>query len=548
MVAIDGGDAQAESVADLLEASGYEVSSLGGSLADMRRYQDVGVLYLDTHGAAYRPVTDIDEDGPELGDARYALQTATEVELEEAWFDAHQDELQAGDLVISIDANQGAAPDMVKVAVTERFITKHWDLAGGFAMIHACYFGADPFQGYDPRPMRNAVLQSARRLVSFDNYTNAAYAQGSIQHAFRMLLGRGTWNRPWDTAYVRPALAEMGLDRFQKPDWTLGPFAFGGDEVNMTFHGEGRLALRPAIERIEVRDNAADQEGKLVLRGQFGSEPGRVFLSGTELEVQRWSASEVVAVAPLDRSGRVYATVHDAQADAGGDELRSNEVPLTKWSGRISALVSHPLARVDKRVEYTVFTRFRADVHPTRDDPTDATTAFPERVRSYVSPNSYGTVQASGSDASLPGTRWTGGKDIDWILDQDDVENGEPEIPSEYGDFSGGSDDSFFGGYVELRPRMQEAEMCLRLYGVHTEVMDASTPDEYLEYTAPLRDARTHPDLRAASDGTYCLTFDIPDLNTMNVAGETVEVVADDAAGPFDIWLNWSAFQATEAP
>lgn len=47
------------------------------------------------------------------------LQTATEVELQEAWFDAHQDELQTGDLVISIDASRGASPDVVKVAVTE---------------------------------------------------------------------------------------------------------------------------------------------------------------------------------------------------------------------------------------------------------------------------------------------------------------------------------------------------------------------------------------------------------------------------------------------
>lgn len=95
---------------------------------------------------------------------------------------------------------------------------------------------------------------------------------------------------------------------------------------------------------------------------------------------------------------------------------------------------------------------------------------------------------------------------------------------------------------------MQEAVTCIRLDGVHTEVEEPPTPDAYLAYTAPLRDARTHLDLRAAPDGTDRLALEIPDPNAMNVAGETAEVVADDAAGPFDVWLNWREFQATEAP
>lgn len=552
VVAIDGGQAQADIVEGRLENRGYEVSELGGSLADMRQYDDLGVLYLDTHGAAFRPVEDIGDDVT-FGDARYALQTSTEVDLERGWFEAHESELLAGDLVLSINGAEDAEGRTVKVAITEGFIAEHWDLGGGLAFIHACYFGADPFQDFDPRPMRDAILTTAETLVTFDNFTNARPAQSSIRQTFDMLLGAGVWSRPWDMGAVRTALAEMGLDTFHKPDWVLGPFEFGGNQVNVTFHGSDRLALRPSIDRMEVVDNAPDQPGRLTLHGQFGSDPGHVFLGAEELSVAEWTPDRIVTHAPLDLSGRVRTTVHDEAPAVNGDELRSNGVDLTKWDGTINARFWHSDPAQDWRVDFSVRLAFRADVHRTRESPTDQVPEYPDEVTTYVSLASSGAVEATGSAVSRSETTsrllYTGGKDISWILDEDELASGTPKLDSG-AEVGSGPEESFLGGVVRLRPAAEEAELCGRLYGVwREEFYFRGALDETRDLSVDvLKQSRDDPHVRAAPNGLHCITLDLPNPDDMRISGESVTVSPTPVDENYDVWVGWSDLYARNAP
>lgn len=477
-----GSSGTADRVEALLRQAGYDIAGRGGSLQAMRSYDDIGALYLDTHGAAYRTGSIDTQNGVfRPGPTRYALQTSTSLEGDrrEQFVQSNQGAIQDGRIVLSIPMQEPEKP--WKVAITDEFIASHWDLNGGFALIHACYLGSAPFspggdcsgkcssdgssgeRTFHPEKIRQAVLRTAGALVSFDNLTNARYARPSILYVFDRMLGTNERDpqrdpplRPFDLAQVAEGLEERGLKSFDRPSWVgpLGVLESEGNQVRVTVHGDASgTILRPSIRGMEIVDDAAQSDGRLTLRGSFGSTQGEVRIAGTELDVTSWSADEIVARAPFEgAAARGPVTV------SRSGQVESNAVPLTRWEGRLTGSVAHCGARANGELDV----RFRADVHRRRDELL-AEADLPEEVVSYISPATEGDVRANGAGCGDSPVTWTGGKEFR-ILTRQEVRQG--------GNVQWTYQESLFGGRVRFRSGSGgvEAELCQQLKPAWTAV------------------------------------------------------------------------------
>ena len=178
----------------VLSAAGYEIQSLGASLADMRNYKDLGVLHLDTHGVAYKSVIQKQDGTYSLEGTSFALQTSTEIGTD---LTSLRPELIDGSLAVTTVTDAGGRI-RTRIGITERFIATHWTFDDGVVMLHACFGGAQPFADdqqtggvtVDPSILRLTMLGAgARVVVAFDNLTWTSYALPTILHFFDRLLG-----------------------------------------------------------------------------------------------------------------------------------------------------------------------------------------------------------------------------------------------------------------------------------------------------------------------------------------------------------------------
>lgn len=551
VVSIDGGQQQANRVQNWLGNAGYEISQLGGTLQDMRQYDDIGVLYLDTHGSGFLSPQDCSSVNEWLDDndcvsMEYGLQTAGDVPLDTNWINAHEEELLSGDILLAKSADT-----TFNVAITDQFISKHWDLNNGFAFVHACFFGADPLTvggvSYDPTEMQDEILESARSLVSFDHLTNTRFAQGSIYNLFQMLLGRASSQRAWPLGTVKSALEEMGLDQFQKPSAEFPglPIQWGGNTVNVTYHGDENVILAPAIHRIDVTDDAAQQRGELEIHGQFGSSKGSVFVDQHELDVETWEADRIVARSPFTGDGST-GNVHIE----GPEDRISNSVALTQWQGQIAGFVQYDAGTLQS--EYNSIVRFRADVHRRADEPTEMP-SYPDHVETYISPASHGRIVGTGSyydDDDYPPitARWMGENDFR-VLEVSEVEAGGPPAQTAVVEQDGHEldHDSFLGGKVRLDPGGNQAELCLRLFGKHTEEVEYHDPNVSTESWeigfAIMDDLLEHAETSASAEGLTCTPLALPEPSTeMDIRGTSLET--DSPQGDLTHIVTWSDFQA----
>ncbi|MFB6248001.1 MAG: hypothetical protein ABEL97_05470, partial [Salinibacter sp.] len=383
----DGGAAQASKVEQKLSEAGFNVRSLGTSLTDMRQYKNLGVLYLDTHGAAYVRIAN--REGT-LAENTYGLETSTKVTSENLadFIEQEKRAFADGRLILSQFQQENSVGNTIsgiKVAVTGKFIRKHWSFSkGSFALIHACRL-ADSLNGGPPRT-RQAILEDAGAgaLMAFKGKTNTDYAQETIVSAIDMLLGtaRTKFGRPWSLPTTEMALEELGLSKFAVPGWhdlTGAPRSVDTIEVVIDGRAESPLRLVPSTRRMEVVDDAAEPSGTLRIKGAFPSKKGKVLLGSNQLSVRSWSQSEIVAEVPFNGA----ASSGPVRVDASGG-TRGNRVALTKWSGSLSGLVKGAGTQLARSTGTIVF---RGDLHPTRKSPTAAPT-LPKQVEAYVSPAS----------------------------------------------------------------------------------------------------------------------------------------------------------------
>ncbi|MEX1019259.1 MAG: hypothetical protein WDZ49_06350, partial [Litorilinea sp.] len=471
----DGGDSVRAEVGNMLSQAGYSVVGLGADIQSMRNYSNLGALYLDTHGASFLRVSGFitNTDGnraPDITGSVYALQTSTTVAVD-TLTGIYQDDLLNGRIVVAfVETDQGF---QAKLAITERFIAHYWSFDDAIVMIHACFGGSAAFNPdnqcagactvgdpgvFDPTPLRVAMIQKgAKAVISFDNYTNASYAREGILYFFNRMLGLNENQplnppaRPFPVQEVQTAMAQAGLLRFTKPSYTLGPFGFGGNDVNFTFTvtEQDGAGMAPSIEYVDIVDDADRGQGEFTLHGNFGEKQGTVELAGTPLSVSSWSRTQIVADAPFDLSG-------DLVVKAPGN-VESNRVPITLWTGQLSYTLA---SEGSLEAQTTLQLRFRADIHRARATLADA----PEyrSVEAYIAPPSTGNTRGSGSYTDGDTTiQWAGNRTME-VLGQAAVDGyadivfpGQAGATATAGGLSlaqGEIPPDEFGGVVQLDP------------------------------------------------------------------------------------------------
>lgn len=477
VTAFDGGEAIADEVRGIVQAAGYDVLGLNASLSSMRAYTDLGLLYLDTHAAAFYQVRDMKRhpDGHNLytwGERSFGLQTATIVD--ESLLNLFREELIRGDLIVNYDADADAGDRPTKIAITPSFIQRHWSFKDGVVILHSCFGGSrsqatesschgecrTPAPGsYDPTPLRDAMAAVGANVVfGFDNYTNTERARPTIRYFLDRMLGDNNFlaptppQRPFHASAAHADLATAGLDSFTMPD-----FFRRYDSLTFDVHATldvqpGRDGiLAPSIEQIEVIDDADQTGGVVTITGAFGDTTGTVEVDGTPLSVDSWTPEEIEAQLPfVDVSGDL---VVKSSAD-----IESNAVPLTEWSGDLTLTYATGEYRLRSVAELDL--HFRADVHPSRPeigvDPIDPT------PRAYFLPRSTGILKGAGW-AQLINNPGGGfhvyqGEDELELFGRSAADNLAVSVTSQ---------SHAFGGYVDLDRGAGQAEICVFAMGVH---------------------------------------------------------------------------------
>lgn len=450
----DGGVELAGEVRAMLAASGYEVLSLGASIEDMRRYRDLGALYVDTHGmAGIRPRRRAD-GSLDTSDQIFAIQTSTVVAGTS--LSQYGTELMDGDLVFMTTEDDDGRRS-TKLGVTERFIAKHWSFDDGIVVMHACFAGSGPFTygglALDPTPYRVTVLGAgATTHLSFDNLTWASYARPTVLFFLDRLLGADRYDRqdpplrPFSVPQVRSAMSTEGLLQFTRPNMSVFGIGFGGNDVNVVIDGGmDQSTMAPSIRSFDLVDDAAQATGTMRLTGLFGSEAGTVEVEGTPLTVSSWSPELIEARVPYEATGSAGPVVVKSPHD-----IESNAVPLTEWRGELRARSE---LEGDPEAEAIVDFRFRADVHRFRadvlDDPEHRT------VTTWINPASNGTSRGRGTRTFPNGSSMTldGAYDLR-VLTRTEIDNGGA-APVE----------SAVGARITLDPDAGQAEICVVLWG-----------------------------------------------------------------------------------
>jgi len=485
----DGGAAVATEVRGLLQDAGYDVLSLGASINAMRNYKNLGALYLDTHGASFLTVNGIIEapDGskkPDIGDSVFALQTSTQISA--SVMDNMMDDLRSGRVVVAFSEKDDGW--QAKLAITEKFISRHWSFDHGVVMLHACFAGSGPFKPgsdcsgacfpsdegvFNPTPLRQAMLGAgADAIISFDNYTNAAYARPSILFFFDRMLGADKEKRknpplrPFKLADVWQAMSQEKLLTFQKPAYTIFGSGIGGNTVNLTQDvGDSSVSLAPSIKHVDVIDDSAQNLGMLEIAGQFGEKQGKVEVDGQPAVIESWSKDRIVAKTAFSGPGAAGDLIVKAPKD-----VKSNPVPITEWTGNVKLTLDPDKGSL--RAVADLDMRFRADLHTFRE--TIDSSPKTREVEVYVSAGSVGEIRGSGSYSGGDTTEhWSGGGSMD-VLSKASVDSfaepagvldatGQKSSPLSHGDF---------GGLITLNPETDKTRLCLWILGSFDMTID----------------------------------------------------------------------------
>lgn len=474
IVSIGGGAEVLPEIRRILSDGGYAVQSLDGSIEGMRGWKGFGAIYFDTHGTAWQTVKGVLVDPAtgsrslDWGASKYALQTSTEIA--QSALARYLPELERGDLTISVAivGTGAAARHVASFSITESFVAKHWAMDDAIMVLHSCFGGSGPFTGgicqglcalwqgggFDPTPIRNAILGSGVRVVqSYDNYVWPTTSLPSMAYFLDRLVGANVRapmanpkRRPFDLALVRTSMAALDLLSHSRGLGNVPPrttFAATAPDVE--------IIGAPSIREIDVIDDAASGTGRAELLGTFGGRQGSVTIGGSAVAVSSWTKTKITLNGPFTGPGATGDVIVEAP---GG--LESNEVPLTEWRGTLTLTLAFDQG--DAKAVGEVDVKFRADVHERRKDVEEEPEA--RLVSTYISPASVGRVTGSGvltTSATGRVLRLTGTKEME-ILDKATVDAG--------GSFEPGLTD--FGGVVTIDSNARTMEFCFSMNGVVT--------------------------------------------------------------------------------
>lgn len=467
-IAIDGGDEYADQVAAVLDQAGFQTERLAGTVEELRGFSGLGALYYDSHGASFNPVSSLTRDadgivvGGVMGPARYAYQTATVTTL--GTLDAYETELRNGDIVAAIEGNyDGWLQNRYRrstLAVTESFIRRYWSLDDAIVVMATCFGGADQFTRsgtcfgacamaqnsfYDAGPNRDALLDvGASVVMAFGNYTNAFFTTEAVTYFLDRTLGVNQIapavqpdRRPFSVADIQPEMEARGLMSASWPSGKVIPFRF--------FHRDPAdwIAGKPTIASMEVVDDANRPAGTLQIQGTFSDDPGVLRVGGQTVATSTWDPFYIEAELPFDRKGRV-----EIEAPGG---LKSNEVPLTEWRGRMT-LTFEP-GDGDLVAQALMDVVFRADIHRPRYEVEGEVQA--RAPSAYINGASGGDVLGRGRYDAPNGSfvTYSGDEPMD-VLSKFLVDQGGA-LP-----FT-----SQFGGVVHLDGEAFTAEFCMFISG-----------------------------------------------------------------------------------
>jgi hypothetical protein len=157
-----------------------------------------------------------------------------------------------------------------------------------------------------------------------------AHLLGKITAEMDPVLPDGPPIRPSTLTDTWTALVARGWHRDERTSFHAQLELFDFSE------GKDEALLRPSIAQMYVDVDPAERKQELRILGDFGEDPGRVFVcsdpdntssGGTELIGLDWTKDTIVAPMPEGRDGYVVV-------EAGG--RRSNAHPLSKWDMEVS--------------------------------------------------------------------------------------------------------------------------------------------------------------------------------------------------------------------
>ncbi|MEM8858136.1 MAG: hypothetical protein AAGD96_07440 [Chloroflexota bacterium] len=472
----DGGDELANKIAAKLETKGYDVSRSMTIDAMINNYDDLAVLYLDTHGSLYNRKKIVEVDGKRtiLHDkAVYSIQTSSEITRDQ--LGTYASDIQNGGITMSM-----APGSFAKLGITETFIREHWSFKDALVFLHTCFAGAGEtrLEGYDsvrlkgftfptgtkvsefnPSPVRNEIFaRGASQFVSFDYYTATDLAQPTILYYFDNMLGttesqEDPMEIPFSFDEVKNGVQLEGLDSYSMP-FSFPHFA---QIVNVVTFGQGDLRLAPSLELIEVKDN--ETVGKLELTGDFGIEQGKVTIDDEEVEIKSWSQTKIEVETPTSGKGWIGEVVV-----LSSENIRSNPVQLREWSGTID--VTFDPKRGSLFAESKLDVVFRGIVHSYRPEiaEDELKTVAPA---TYFSTESEGTVSATGeaTDSGIT-ERWSG-LSFMRLLDPIILDEFENQALPTRAINSAEDNPNLFGGKVYIKPDENMIELCLIIRGFY---------------------------------------------------------------------------------
>lgn len=312
-----------QNVADMLKEQGWRIHG-------DRRFTveamvalgqvEMGIFYLAAHGGFFGP----------SNQKEYCFITETRAtDANEAKF---RQDFRTGRLIYHRDRNRedeadGKLPPCL--AVTAPFIQRHLHFSDGALVVTLCCHSGSP----EGEGFRNAFA-SGRAIthVAWDGNGNDFGAR-SMEYMFDRLTGANKRdpgkpnNRAFDmddvwdfmgrksTRQIKPTLLVSPATEFFKPDAYIKRFGNGFDLSN------------PVISELAV-----DSDDKLIIYGNFGSEPGEVSIDGTKVSVDAWDNDKLELTLPTGKSD---------PAGSHGDitvtarKRTSNRRVLTSWRGTV---------------------------------------------------------------------------------------------------------------------------------------------------------------------------------------------------------------------
>jgi hypothetical protein len=295
----------------------------------------------------------------------------------------------AGNLQYAIALGAGRTPTF---AFTPGFVTKHLTFRGGAIVINQSCYG----QESSIASKVGATLKSAGvgRYVGWDHPVDGRYADQTDAFIWDRLLGEASPTLGQFVTQRTPAQRPFSLDDVQgvlSKETRSGSFLTSALTYAQSPPGGGYLAVNlvisdyggetsatppieyalPSISFVSVTEDPTNPT--LTINGKFPPQTGQVAVfdpsetEATNITPTSWTTSQIVV--PIKASGVESKGLVVVYSD---HNIQSNPVPLTQWTGTLSATENATWTSMNNKsgtgsgtTTTTFNVDFRADVHPT---------------------------------------------------------------------------------------------------------------------------------------------------------------------------------------